>query len=151
MLANTKQEGRKQMRKTWKPIAAGAIDIISGILGGLGITLLITNLIYRGFSWIDIETIIFVCFLSIPCLSLAGGISAILRKRWRLALAGAASAFMSLAITCFAPQVIMGSEYWWAGYAHKVIPRIVIATFAIPILVGWAPIVLTALSKNEFK
>lgn len=141
------------MDKTWKPITAGAIDIISSILGCLGIMLMIvlTFPLSRG----SIGTLIlFYCFLFIiplpaVCLSFAGGVYAIRRKRWRLALAGAASAFLSLAVTCFSvtfvnPDTLLGSPL-------EVARNLIILTFTIPMLVGWVPIILTTLSKKEFK
>ena len=142
-----------QMKRTWKPIAAGAIDIISGVLGGLSSMLLIALSISRiSMGWgefIPIVCFLFIVPLPAAYLSFAGGIFAARRKRWHLALAGAISVFLNLAITCFLPQAL--SVDWWTGSDQDVAIRFIIVTFIIPVLVGWAPIVFTALSKNEFK
>ena len=93
-------------QKTWKPTVAGILNIIVGslrLLGIFGVTMAIVVLKTVSFLWNQIEpdlypmTLEFVVailaviavFLAVAgVLSLLGGISALQRRRWGLALAG---------------------------------------------------------------
>ncbi len=93
-------------KRTWKPTVAGILSIINGsfcLLGVLGVTIAIIVLSASSY-WQDIINpeiypmtigtiliilVIAVIFLLIiGVLALLGGISALQRKRWSLALAG---------------------------------------------------------------
>ena len=97
------------MQKTWKPIVAGILDIVSGVSGliGAGIaTLIVFSVVPFAISvgpgpvrdipitgilssiLIPIVILIFI----IGILSLIGGIYAIKRKKWKFALAGSIAA-----------------------------------------------------------
>ena len=93
-------------QKTWKPTVAGILNIIVGsvrLLGVFGVTIAIIvlktalywwNLIKRDVYPMTLEFIVSILivvavFLAVAgILSLLGGISALQRKRWGLALAG---------------------------------------------------------------
>ncbi len=92
--------------KTWMPTVAGILNIITGafrLLGFIGVIIAIIFLNAVSYWWGEIESgvypltsqyialiLIFVAvFLAVTgILSLVGGISALQRKRWGLALAG---------------------------------------------------------------
>jgi hypothetical protein len=100
------------MKSKGKPIAAGVLNIIAGILGIIGAIGMfigfsfITN--YWNFGGVEIEFEAFPRFveniilgLAIPSLiiailALVGGIFAVQRKQWGLALAGSIAAILSL-------------------------------------------------------
>ena len=120
------------MEKTWKPTVAGILDIVSGAVGLIAVLGLVIAIgVTGGFYIPGTEQIpkfvpsllagiaILLGILSI--LSLLGGIYAIQRKKWGLALTGSISAV-------FASIPLLGG---------------------LPI--GITAIVLTALSKGEFE
>lgn len=119
------------MEKTWKPTVAGILDIVSGAIGliavfGLLIAISITGGLYiPGTEQIPKFVPSLLTGISVPLailsiLSLVGGIYAVQRKKWGLALAGSISAI-------FASIPLLGG---------------------LP--VGITATVLTALSKDEF-
>ncbi len=75
------------MKKTWKPPVAGILSVTSGVsFLGAAIFVLLT-------SGDSPEGVILPLFwMPFTILALAGGICAILRKKWRLALTGSISA-----------------------------------------------------------
>lgn len=112
------------MQKTWKPTAAGILDIISGACGLIGFLFLIVAAVASGLipemAGVPLELVRGILIaVSIPMaivsiLALVGGIYALQRKVWGLALAGS------------------------------------IAAFVISAVLGIVAIILTAISKNEF-
>ncbi len=112
------------MNKTWKPIAAGVLDILSGAFL-LGITLFLA---IRGIAWI-------VAPLVLPAiLAIVGGVYAMIRRKWPMALAGSISAFFTL--------LAFGAIYY--STSEEIIVW-------VPTLVGIGAIVLSVLSKKEFE
>ena len=120
------------MEKTWKPTVAGILEIISGSVGLVAVFGLIIAISVTGGFYIpgteqipkfvpSLLTGITVPLVILSILSLVGGIYALLRKKWGLALAGSISAI-------FASIPLLGG---------------------LP--VGITATVLTALSKNEFE
>ncbi|MBW1677615.1 MAG: hypothetical protein JRJ79_13700 [Deltaproteobacteria bacterium] len=98
---------RTIMNKTKKPIIGGVLTIFSGLLGLLGIASYAIGFgdagsgIGKGDMPPFVPSIIFG--MSIPAviialLAIAGGILAVLRKRWRWSLAGSIAAALSLII-----------------------------------------------------
>jgi hypothetical protein len=85
--------------KTWMPMVAGILDIVAGSLGAiLAIALIFVGALMRFVP--DIPPYLFPIFtaLSIPfaivgILAIIGGIYALRRKIWGLALAGSIAAF----------------------------------------------------------
>ena len=108
--------------KTWKPTTAGILSILAGALSLVMAVLRIT------ISPVDTSGFVFQPSFGIVCIpfgliAIVGGIFAIRRQVWGLALAGAICALF--------PSHPYGHE-WWS-----------------PVL-GILAIVFVALSKNEF-
>jgi hypothetical protein len=84
-----KEEGRQEMERTWKPTAAGILCIIDGlicVIPFMFVALLILS--YGrvvGVGWLTFAGALIVIIGTIP---IAGGIYALKRRRWGLALAG---------------------------------------------------------------
>lgn len=90
------------MTKTWKPTTSGILSIISGALGiifGL-LAFARAHNVERAFRHIGLDFVGFM-LLVLGILAVTGGIYALLRKVWGLALAGAICAI-------FSPGWIMG-------------------------------------------
>jgi hypothetical protein len=115
------------MKKTWKPLTAGILDIIWGIFGLLGVLMLgfIAVLCMLNPGWDKSSAaepvgmaalfwIIAAFYFVFSVLSVVGGIFNILRRCWVLALIGSVS------------------------------------TFAVVFMVAAVSIVCTAMSKEEF-
>lgn len=125
------------MNKTWKPIAAGITGII---VGGLQvpytILMLIGSVLEEGFS--ISSCILFTMKALFAFFAIAGGINHLQRTRLPLAMAGSIAVFF-----CFAqfllPRLISWSwsEIYWVE--------------VVLLLPGIAAIVLTVLSRKEFK
>ena len=121
------------MEKTWKPVVAGVLEIISGVVGLIAVVGLIIAIIVTSGSCAipgtkDVPMFVppLLIGIAVPLaivsvLSLIGGIYAVQRQKWGLALAGAISAI-------FASIPLLGG---------------------LP--VGITATILTALSKNEFE
>lgn len=120
------------MEKTWKPTVAGILNIVSGAVGlvcvfGLIIAIGVTGGFYiPGTEQIPRFVPFLLTGIAIPLaivsiLSLIGGIYAVQRRKWGLALAGSISAI-------FASIPLLGG-----------LPVGIIST------------ILNALSKNEYK
>ena len=110
------------MKSTGKPIAAGVLNIITGVLGIIGAIGMfigfsfITN--YWSIGGFEVEFEAFPRFventilgLAIPSLiiailALVGGIFAIQRKQWGLTLAGSIAAIFSLFLLGIASTVL---------------------------------------------
>ncbi len=102
------------MDRTWMPTVAGILNIISGVfslIAGLGIALASGILLVRGSGFIGIPNVLQIPFnllavIAIPLilvgiLALVGGIFALRRKIWGLALAGSMCAL-------FPPTALLG-------------------------------------------
>ena len=120
------------MEKTWKPVVAGILDIVSGAVGLITVACLIIAIGITGGFYIpgteDIPRFVpsLLTGIAVPLaifsiISLVGGIYALQRKIWGLTLAGSITAI-------FASIPLLGG---------------------LP--VGITATVLTALSKNEFE
>jgi hypothetical protein len=107
---------QKPVTPTWKPTVAGILNIINGVGGIFGcFFLLFFGLImvnaasWGGFTEQDIETlsiglsatvfvVLAICSAVLGILSLIGGIFALKRKLWGLALAGSIASIISSSI-----------------------------------------------------
>jgi len=85
------------MEKTWKPTAAGILTIIAGFLGlligiglavGLGMAGIMIGMI-QGFPGSGLLVLIAVPGIILSIVAIVGGIYALRRRLWGLALAGA--------------------------------------------------------------
>jgi hypothetical protein len=90
------------MEKTWKPTAAGILTIIAGFLGlliaialavGLGIAGTLVGMI-PGFSGAWLLAVVAVPGIILSIVAIVGGIYALKRNVWGLALAGAICALL---------------------------------------------------------
>jgi hypothetical protein len=93
------------MQKTWMPMTAGILDIIAGGFGLIaGLVLLIIGAVGSNFMAYYVPQIppatlvvIFLCIavplIIVAILAIVGGIYALRRKIWGLALAGSIAAF----------------------------------------------------------
>ena len=122
------------MNKTWKPIVAAILDAFCGAFQ------LLAAVFFFSMSHVDVmagrleEAYPFVITLTLSALlAIIGGIYNMRRNKWPLAMAGsiAASTFLPLVLYF----VVFGIVFEWL-------------IFTLP---GIAAIVLTALSKKEFK
>jgi hypothetical protein len=94
------------VQKTWKPTVAGILDIVAGALVLIGVIFLVIGIMVTGgiFGIPGTEdipgfvppliSIITVLAAAISILALLGGIYAVQRKKWGLALAGSIAAFL---------------------------------------------------------
>jgi len=103
------------MERTWKPTAAGVLSIIAGTIAAV-IGFIIVFLIWLGGAFLEFflkiasephqeipvvasfETGIFIVILIIAALAIVGGIYALRRRIWGLALAGSICALFPLVI-----------------------------------------------------
>jgi hypothetical protein len=85
------------MEKTWKPTAAGILTIIAGFLGlligiglavGFGIAGMMIDMI-QGFPGGELLVLIAIPGIILSIVAIVGGIYALKRRLWGLALAGA--------------------------------------------------------------
>jgi len=95
------------MEKTWKPVVAGILEIVSGAVGLIAVLgLIIAIIVTSGATYIpgteyvpifvpSLLTVITVLLAIFSVLSLAGGIYALQRKLWGLALAGSVAAIFA--------------------------------------------------------
>lgn len=135
------------MNKTWKPIAAGTLDIAGGIYGiiiGLLAIYFFTCVFFVGVLLDHPDLSLFftqysgaiVAFIT-GILAVVGGIYAFRRKRWGWALTGAVAVSISLAISPLFHTMF---------FFNFINPE-----WSFLALLGLAPIVLTVLSKKEFE
>jgi len=124
------------MNKTWKPIAAGILDICGGVIQLLlAIFFIIAHIISDVYTLGDKDTfLIITLFVLSALLAIIGSIYSIRRTRWPLALIG------SIAASALVPIIIV----YFVVYEEALRGLI----YTPP---GIAAIVLTVLSKKEFK
>jgi hypothetical protein len=95
---------RKNMQNTWKPVAGGIISIVAGSIHLLGWLAIIVALSVPAFirmyadmprigPWIAV--ICTVPLIIVAIIAIIGGVFALKRRRWGLALAGAICAIFS--------------------------------------------------------
>ena len=125
------------MNKTWKLKVAGFMGIIvGGLQVSYTIILLIGSVLEEGIS--IPSCILFTMKGLFAFFAIAGGINHLQRTRWPLAMAGSIAVFFCFAQFLF-PRLISWS--WSEMYWFEV----------VLLLPGIAAIVLTVLSKREFK
>jgi len=101
------------MKRTALPIVAGVINIIIGsinLLGIIGVGIAIA--VVWNQSWVDwtaltILWIVFVVLLVFGLPSLIGGIYAVQRKNWVIALIGSIASFLTWAIIGLIPLILV--------------------------------------------
>jgi len=122
------------MGKKWMPITAGILDILSSLY-------LIGLFLYWGWGILEVLPIPFISVFA-ALIAFVGGIYALRRKKWPIALAGSLAAV----ITCSSVVMIL--------YIAKPYYFIPIVEFVI----GWAAqvvviptVILTVLSRKQFE
>jgi len=136
-----KQAQEVTVNKKWMPITAGVLDIIIGFLGiYIGsivafAALAIPWLVYGSWVWFISGVLIFIGILAV-----VGGVYALKRKRWRLALAGTIVAFLS--------TILYMQEYWSSFYRSLGILYLFMGYSGI---FSIAAVILIALSKKQFE
>jgi hypothetical protein len=125
------------MKKAWMSTAAGILDISGGTLG------IICGHLALQFPETGIASFLFY----IALLAMGGGIFSIRREMWSLALVGCIGAFLLL--VSLMPSLPDFWEFWQPdSFPIPFDARIFLFLGAS---LGVAAIVLTALSKDEFK
>lgn len=128
------------MEKTWKPTTAGILDIVSAVISlwfllalsleGAVFWAIFPKPLFDLSNPLIIYLIITIPLVCMAILALLGGIHALKRRKWGLALAGSIAAIFS-----WAPVVLMFT------------PAVIIGSAPLGILV----VMLVAKSKGEFK
>ena len=128
------------LQRTWKPTTVGILNIVYAVLNlwfFLGISLegavfwsIFTKSIFRLNSPSAAFITIVIPFLCMNILTLTGGIYALKRKRWRLALAGSITAIFS-----------------WTPLVLATTPALVLGIVPLGIFV----VILIVKSKDEFE
>jgi hypothetical protein len=91
---------REEMKKTWKPLTAGILSLVAGdiavILGvGFIISLRVAGFLTTMPKWLETAlSVPAVPLIALGLIAVLGGIFALLRRAWWLALAGAIAAFL---------------------------------------------------------
>jgi hypothetical protein len=99
ILQDERRIGGRPVQKTWAPLIAGILCIIAGAVGILGIVIIaiLTNVMVG--AWKIGVTGIWVIFIIlglIDVVAITGGVMAIKRKVWGLALVGAVCSILSI-------------------------------------------------------
>jgi hypothetical protein len=148
------------MERTWKPKAAGILCIIAGAIGvipGMVSILLLAVMslgTFHGWGAFVIILIIAGIITSIVVMPIVGGICALRRRRWRLALAGSICCILvGFVILAFCLLFV------WIGHV-AIWPRTPEFGDTTPLIVGFIvgfvifgilPIVFVILGKREFE
>ena len=137
------------MNKTWKPTAAGILDIIGGTIQLLifvsvlapTVSGCVSHRIYGdAVGWALTLLVITVPLVVAGIIAIVGGVNALRRQKLGLAYMGSVAAFLPLVLSLWAYSTIFDLGREW-----------VLSALLIILFLGIAPIVLTALSRKEFK
>jgi hypothetical protein len=108
------------MNKTWKPIVAGILDIIAGgaaLIFGFGLLIggAVVGFVTQMPMWLNtLIPIVTVPLIILGLLDITGGICALMRKVWGMALAGSITSLVSsplLGIISLVLTVISKKEF----------------------------------------
>lgn len=98
-------------KRTWKPLTAGILTIVAGIidlLAGIGVIVMSSSGMFSWYLWAEpwqeplvrsVLSVMGVVYIIFGIVSIAGGVFALLRKLWGLALTGAICALFLPPIT----------------------------------------------------
>jgi len=127
------------------PIVAGILEILAGFMFLASVFLYLMMLHVVGAPWVQLSlAVILAGFLGI--LPLVGGVCALLRRRWRLALAGAIATLPLFLVAQFGGRLLVGD----LG-TNLTTLSFRLVYLVLPILLSVAIITLVILSKKEFK
>jgi len=145
------------MERTWKPTAAGILCIYAGIIGLIPVMAVAVLFVVASSMFGDIPFIIFAVLIPLilfGILPIVGGIYALRRRRWGLALAGS----ICCPLACF---VILGFYFVLSFIGSVAVwPRTPESGDTIPMIIGFIvgfvifgilPIVFVILGRREFK
>jgi hypothetical protein len=124
------------MNQKWMPITAGVLDLVGG---AFQLFLFLYSLFFGlalGASWIALIVAFF--FLVIGILAVIGGIYALRRKRWGLALAASVLAFFP-------------SMLWPLIHYGALSSTATLLSYVLPLILGICAIALTVLSRKQFE
>ena len=130
------------------PIVAGVFEILAGLWISLSASVLIQILLLFGSArdlsdWLG--GILFVIPGPLGIVAVVGGVFALIRRKWRLAFAGAIATVPLFLVAHF-------GLHWFEGYQYfKPSPPILYLNFVSLFLLSIIIIVLLLLSKKEFK
>lgn len=115
------------MNRKWLPIAAGTLNILSGVSGAYYcITFVLSHK-----SWV---VIVILPLAATAIYAIRGGVYALKRREWRRALIGSISAVFTLLILGWVYYIETREMIYW-----------------ILTLVGITAVVLTVISRKDFK
>ena len=119
------------------PIAAGVLDIVSGALQLWVALYALRHFVLKGWGIAGLNLLTLI--IALPCfltgvVAILGGLYAIRSNKGNIAYLGAIAAFVPLTIPSLFLYGLEGNLTWW-----------------FIMLIGIAAIVLTVLSKKEFK
>ena len=132
------------MNKTWMPIAAGILEMLAGFI-----------MLFSSFAIGALMTLAppgplnFLWPLGpglLSILSVVGGVFALLRRRWRLALAGAIATLPLFLVVQFGARLLVGDLV-----ANLTPLSFRLVYLVLPSLLSVAIVALVVLSKKEFK
>jgi len=127
----------ENVRKKWMPITAGLLDIVSGALQLWVALYALRHFVLKGWGIAGFNLLTLI--IALPCfltgvVAILGGLYAIRSKKGNIAYLGAIAAFVPLIIPSLFLFGLEGNPTWW-----------------FIMLIGIGAIVLTLLSRKEFK
>lgn len=151
---NIDGEQSPQVKKTWKPIVAGILDLMLGCLWlgvGLSSFLLTLSCYCIGEACVDLEDYATPVFLLVAgILAIIGGKHATQRNKWRFALVGSVAALLPAFISLMG--LILYQSHDIGGLYPQIKANISTLTICwLFLLAGISTMALTALSKKEFE
>jgi len=135
------------MKKTWRPMIAGTIDLVLGSFLFAGFAALAVVLIAARDSGTSTMAIASALVALLGAVTFAGGVLAILRKAWWFAVAGSslplAFAFLSYALS----EILFAGRNTWEAFIA--LPGALIV-YALEAVLPLAAVTLLVLSRHEF-
>jgi hypothetical protein len=125
------------MKKTWMPKVAGTLSIVAGVINLFAAFLLfLVTIVVQGIVgfvaipfWIPFNASVALLALSLPflvcgVLAIVGGVYAVQRKKWGLALAGSIMAFFPYCILGLVSVILLAlsKEEFESTYPRAPIP-----------------------------
>jgi len=140
----------QQVGKTWKPTAAGTLDIICAALGSVLTAIFTVAIIQESQSTGKSLDSVFFSYVIIPillgALTFAGAILALKRKRWWLAFIGSICAPFFLSMAIIENGLTILNLPLTPTYKYIVILSIFVLFATLTLI----PLVLIILARNEF-
>jgi hypothetical protein len=140
------------MERTWKPIAAGILCIIEGAIVVVITGMIVALGIGPAFTSDEPILLMILIFFGIPSimfgiLAIVGGIYALRRRRWALALAGSICA---LIFGIIANYIVLGMTGAWLSLVPSS-ELLAVLPFVVFGLLGMLALIFVILGKREFE